>query len=98
MRRSARFSKRLCWSLKGVESSTSTSREGVGVIQLEFEPDWDMARAAADVQTAVDAITTLPDEAEEPTVRRGAWRDRVTDVVITGPVAPAQLGGLRMNL
>jgi multidrug efflux pump subunit AcrB len=79
-------------SVEGVESSTSTSREGVGVINLEFEPDWDMARAAADVQTAVDVITTLPDEAEEPTVRRGAWRDRVTDVVITGPVAPAQLG------
>jgi hypothetical protein len=27
-----------------------------------------------------------------PTVRRGAWWDRVTDVVITGPVAPEQLG------
>lgn len=78
--------------VEGVESSTSTSREGVGVISLEFEPDWDMARAAADVQTAVDAITTLPSEAEDPTVRRGAWRDRVTDVVITGPIAPAQLG------
>ncbi|MEH6741288.1 MAG: efflux RND transporter permease subunit, partial [Sulfitobacter sp.] len=79
-------------SVEGVESSTSTSREGVGIINLEFEPDWDMARAAADVQTAVDAITTLPDEAEDPTVRRGAWSDRVTDVVITGPVDPAQLG------
>ncbi|MEH6519941.1 efflux RND transporter permease subunit [Sulfitobacter sp.] len=78
--------------VEGVESSTSTSREGVGIINLEFEPDWDMARAAADVQTAVDAITTLPDEAEDPTARRGAWSDRVTDVVITGPVDPAQLG------
>ncbi|MEK6216974.1 MAG: efflux RND transporter permease subunit, partial [Boseongicola sp.] len=36
--------------------------------------------------------TTLPDEAEDPTVRRGAWRDRVTDVVITGPIGPDQLG------
>jgi hypothetical protein len=25
-------------------------------------------------------------------VRRGAWRDRVTDVVITGPVGVDQLG------
>lgn len=79
-------------SLEGVESSSSTAREGSSVISLEFEPDWDMARAAADVQTAVDAITSLPEEAEEPNVRRGAWRDRVTDVVITGPIAPAQLG------
>lgn len=78
--------------LEGVESSSSTAREGRSSISLEFEAGWDMARAAADVQTAVDAISTLPEEAEEPDVRRGAWRDRVTDVVITGPVGPEQLG------
>jgi len=77
--------------LEGVESSSATSREGRSIISLEFEPDWDMARATADVQTAVDSITTLPAEAEEPDVRRGAWRDRVTDVVITGPVGAEQL-------
>ena len=79
-------------AVDGVESSSSTSTEGRANISLDFEPGWDMARAAADVQSAVDAITSLPAEAEEPTVRRGAWRDRVTDVVITGPVAVDQLG------
>jgi multidrug efflux pump subunit AcrB len=79
-------------SVEGVESSQSTSREGWASITLDFDPGWDMARAATDVQTAIDAITTLPEEAEDPTVRRGAWRDRVTDIVITGPIAPAQLG------
>ena len=79
-------------SVEGVESSSSVSREGSGTITLEFEPGWDMARAADDVQTAVDSTTTLPDEADEPNVRRGAWRDRVTDVVITGPVDTQQLG------
>ena len=64
-------------AVDGVESSSSSSREGIGIIALEFEPGWDMARAADDTQAAVDAVTTLPDEAEEPTVRRGAWRDRV---------------------
>jgi multidrug efflux pump subunit AcrB len=76
----------------GVTSSSSTSREGRASITLEFEPGWNMARAADDVQVAVDGISTLPDEADEPTVRRGRWRDRVTDVVITGPVGPQQLG------
>ncbi|WP_424985341.1 efflux RND transporter permease subunit [Microbulbifer sp. S227A] len=78
-------------AVDGVESSSSTSREGIATIVLEFEPGWDMARAADDTQAAVDAVTTLPDEAEEPTVRRGAWRDRVTDVVITGPIGAGQL-------
>jgi len=76
----------------GVESSGAVSREGRAVIVLDFEPGWDMARAADDVQEAVDAVTTLPDEADDPTVRRRVWRDRVTDVVITGPIGPEQLG------
>jgi multidrug efflux pump subunit AcrB len=79
-------------SVEGVTSSNSTSREGVGIVALEFEPGWDMARATDEVQAAVDAVTTLPDQADDPNVRRGAWRDRVTDVVITGPVAVDQLG------
>ncbi|MCU9838672.1 efflux RND transporter permease subunit [Ruegeria sp. WL0004] len=78
-------------AVDGVESSTATSREGRANVTLEFEPGWDMAQAADDVQAAVDAITTLPEDAEEPSVRRGVWRDRVTDVVITGPVSPEQL-------
>ncbi|MDK3072246.1 efflux RND transporter permease subunit [Sedimentitalea sp. JM2-8] len=78
-------------AVDGVESTASVSREGSATITLDFEPGWDMARAANDVQAAVDAITTLPEDSEEPTVRRGAWRDRVTDVVLTGPIAPAQL-------
>ncbi len=76
----------------GVESSASVSREGRATIVLEFEPGWDMARAADDVQVAVDGVGALPDGADDPKVRRGRWRDRVTDVVITGPVGPQQLG------
>ncbi|MEP4987818.1 MAG: efflux RND transporter permease subunit [Paracoccaceae bacterium] len=79
-------------AVEGVKLSGSTSREGSASITLDFEPDWDMARAADDVRTAIDAVSTLPEEAEDPTVRRGTWRDRVTDVVITGPIGPDQLG------
>lgn len=79
-------------AVDGVEETASTSREGRATLTLEFEPGTDMGQAADDVQSAVDGVTTLPEEAEEPNVRRGAWRDRVTDVVISGPVAPGQLG------
>ncbi|MEM9434304.1 MAG: efflux RND transporter permease subunit [Pseudomonadota bacterium] len=79
-------------TVEGVESSTANSTEGRASITLSFEPGWDMARAADDVQSAVDAVTNLPQDAEEPEVRRGIWRDRVTDVVITGPIGVDQLG------
>ncbi|MCP3970580.1 MAG: efflux RND transporter permease subunit [Rhodobacteraceae bacterium] len=79
-------------AVEGVESSVATSQEGVAWIVLEFEPGWDMSRAADDLQAAVDTITNLPQDAEDPVVRRGIWNDRVTDVVITGPVGVDQLG------
>ncbi|HAR52079.1 MAG TPA: acriflavine resistance protein B, partial [Roseovarius nubinhibens] len=79
-------------AVEGVETGSSSSSEGRASITLEFEPGWDMGRAADDVQSAVDLITTLPEASEEPSVSRGAWRDRVTDVVITGPVGSEQLG------
>ena len=51
-----------------------------------------MARAKADVETALDSVTSLPQDSEDPTIIRGRWSDRVTDVVISGPVAVGQLG------
>jgi multidrug efflux pump subunit AcrB len=78
-------------AVEGVANTSSRSTEGAARITLEFEPGWDMARATDDTQVAVDALTTLPEEAEDPVVRRGAWRDRVTDVVLTGPVDVDQL-------
>ncbi|WP_319546105.1 efflux RND transporter permease subunit [Ruegeria conchae] len=78
-------------AVEGVASTESTSREGSAQVRLEFEPNWDMSRAVEEVRTAVDSVTNLPEDAEEPTIRRGAWRDRVTDVVITGPIEAEQL-------
>lgn len=78
-------------AVEGVASASATAREGRATIELEFEPNWDMARAADDVQTTVDQVSNLPADADMPNVRRGAWRDRVTDVVITGPVGVDQL-------
>lgn len=84
--------------VEGVEGIDSTSFEGRASIAIDFEPDWDMARGAEDVQDAVDAITTLPEDADDPVVRRGAWRDRVTDIVITGPVGTQQIANFADEL
>ncbi|WP_299676185.1 efflux RND transporter permease subunit [uncultured Roseobacter sp.] len=78
--------------VEGVTKSTAVAQPGSGTISLEFEPNWDMTRAANEVQDAVDAVTELPEDVEDPEVRRAVRRDRVTDVIITGPVSPEQLG------
>ncbi len=79
-------------AVPGVAGSEASSREGRATLSLEFDPGWDMARAAGEVQAALDAVRDLPEDADDPEIRRGSWSDRVTDVVITGPVAPEQLG------
>ena len=63
-------------AVEGVTEATATSREGRATMTLEFEPGWDMGRATDEVEAALGQITDLPEEAEEPVVRRGAWRDR----------------------
>lgn len=82
----------------GVEATSSRASEGSARISLEFEPGWDMSRAVADVEAAVASAGNLPDEAEDPEVSRGGWRDRVTDIVISGPVGVDQLGRLTDEL
>ncbi|QCO56326.1 efflux RND transporter permease subunit [Pseudorhodobacter turbinis] len=79
-------------TVDGVTDVTSLSSEGSARITLEFEPGVDLQKAAEDAQTAIDTVSTLPDDADDPVVRRAAWRDRVTDVILTGPVAVDQLG------
>ncbi len=78
-------------AVEGVESTQSISREGRAIIRLDFSPGQDMTQAEKNVKTAVDSVTGLPDDAESPVIRRVLWRDRVTDVVITGPVSTGQL-------
>ena len=79
-------------AVDGVVDVTSRASQGSARISMEFEPGTDVALAAEDVQTAINAVGDLPQDAEDPVVRRGAWRDQVTDVVITGPVGVDQLG------
>lgn len=85
-------------AVEGVAEVTSIARENLATIVLEFEPGWDMQRAIDEVKSVVDGINTLPDDAEEPTIRRGAFRDRVTDLVISGPVGVDQLTRLADEL
>ncbi|UCH75376.1 MAG: efflux RND transporter permease subunit [Rhodospirillales bacterium] len=78
-------------AIEGVESSSSVSTEGSATITLDFEPGWDMARATDDVKAVVDSTANLPENSKEPVIRRWAYRDRVTDVVIYGPTGIEQL-------
>ncbi|MES0811546.1 efflux RND transporter permease subunit [Roseibium sp. SCPC15] len=86
-------------AVNGVDEATSLAREGSVRINLEFEDGWDMGQATDEVKAAVDqARSSLPEGIEEPVVSRGVYRDRVTDVVIFGPVDIDQLARFAEDL
>ncbi|ADZ69648.1 efflux RND transporter permease subunit [Polymorphum gilvum] len=86
-------------AIDGVEEASSVAREGSARLILEFEAGWDMAAAAEDVKTVVDQNrSNLPEGADLPVVTRGAFRDRVTNVVLYGPVDIDQLVRLADDL
>jgi multidrug efflux pump subunit AcrB len=78
-------------TVDGVSSSSASSREGRASIRLEFAPGTDIDAATEEVQLVLDSTSNLPSDAEDPEIRRGGWSDRVTDVVIAGPVGVDQL-------
>ena len=73
--------------VEGVTGTLATSMEGRANIVLEFEPDWDIDRAVDEIESALGTVNDLPEDVETPTVVRRSWRDRVTDVIIHGPVS-----------
>jgi len=55
-------------SVSGITKMTSTSRENMAMIVVEFQSEIDSKQAEADVQSQVNKVTDLPADALEPTV------------------------------
>lgn len=71
--------------LDDVEEVNSFAREGVGVISLDFYANADMQKAQADVEQAITGVTTLPEDSEEPIIKRVTYYENVAKLAISGP-------------
>ncbi len=56
--------------LSGVKTVTSSSLESVSTVVVEFNTGTDIERAKTNVQSAVDGITTLPEDAQKPSAMK----------------------------
>lgn len=70
--------------INNVKKVTSNSYEGRASIEVEFKFGADMKQGLADVESAV-GLVDFPEEAEQPNVLRGEFRDRISNLVISGP-------------
>nr|WP_321445872.1 efflux RND transporter permease subunit [uncultured Cohaesibacter sp.] len=75
----------------GVKNVDSYAREGSGSISLEFKPGTDMQMALRDIESNLDTVTTLPDQADDPEVSFRQFRDDVARLIVTGPFAESAL-------
>lgn len=57
-------------SLQKVQTMTSSSRDSVSSVTIEFESGVDPDEAKRDVQSAVDSIPDLPEDAQSPRVQK----------------------------
>ncbi len=71
-------------SIEGVEKITSSAAENSGTVLIEALPGSDILELLDEVKTAVDAIDTFPEEAEEPSIRRVVARHHVLSIAIHG--------------
>lgn len=70
--------------LDGVKRVTASAAEGAAGVTVELETSADPNKALQDAKTAVDRITSLPEEAEEPVVSLLSNRRQVMQVVVYG--------------
>jgi len=77
--------------LDDVEEVNSYAREGVGTISLEFFAGADMQKAQSDAEQAVASVTTLPEDAEEPTIKRVTFFEKVAKVALSGPFSESAI-------
>jgi multidrug efflux pump subunit AcrB len=53
---------------EGIKKVTAIAREGSGTVRVEIIEGEDVSRVAQDIKNAVDRITSLPEDMEDPTV------------------------------
>jgi len=77
--------------LADIDSLMSTSSEGMSSISIKLKPGSDVDTFLDDARSIVDRVTDLPDDAEQPDVRRLQTRFPVISMAVYGDVAAATL-------
>ena len=78
-------------SISEVSETRCESREGLATLVAKMTDGDDIDRFLNDVKSEIEAISTLPEQAETPTIRQLGRTDRVVSIALTGPMTPTAL-------
>lgn len=74
-----------------MQEITCTARDNQAQTIASMEPGGDMGRFLDDIRTEIEALTDLPEEAEDPIIRELYRTDLVAAIAVTGPMSFAHL-------
>ncbi len=73
--------------IEGIEEITASATEGRASVSAELSTDADATLVYQEIQQEIDAITTLPEDAEKPQVSLASRQREVLGVAVSGPVS-----------
>jgi multidrug efflux pump subunit AcrB len=78
-------------SIDGIEQITSSAAEGACGVSAELLSGYPIDRALTEIKNEVDAISTFPEEAEEPIVSHLTVRRNALQLALAGPASERAL-------
>jgi multidrug efflux pump subunit AcrB len=84
--------------LNGVKKVISSSYEGVASVSIEFEAGHNMQEALSDVESAITQLRTLPEDSEQPEIKRIVRYETISKLVISGPFPEHSLKSIAKTL
>ncbi len=79
------------YDLEGIKELSSSSSEGIGRVTIEVEEGYDVKDLLDQVKSRVDALNTLPIEAEKPIISQSIRRREAISVVVSGDLPEKEL-------
>ncbi|RMG74956.1 MAG: efflux RND transporter permease subunit, partial [Nitrospirae bacterium] len=77
--------------LDGIKEINSYASEGVALIEIEAVQGWDIDKLLDDVKSEVNRLTTLPENAERPIIKKFVFKAPVLNVAVYGDVSVSVL-------
>ena len=72
--------------IEGIQEIISTGRRGIGNVQIEVSSGYDVLEVMNEIKSRVDAISTFPDNTENPIISRTRFQQQVNLVSVYGDV------------
>jgi len=72
--------------IEGIQEIVSTGRRGSGTVRIEVSSGYDVLEVMNEIKSRVDAISTFPDNTENPVVSRTRFQQQVNLVSVYGDV------------